>query len=463
MKSVIQESTLLRRWALGLVLSGLANLCVWPSLATAAIQLREPDSSDRVVQANVSVTTTGSVFTAGGKEKSQKHVIEAQARFRFRERRLTSGGRDANALRAAREFDVAQLETTISGRLTEQTLPESNRVVVCSGAATGVWVYCPSGMLSRESMDLLELPGEPLALQALLPPEAVEVGAKWTPSVWAIQMLATVEAVQKSEMNCELVSQNGYIATIQIDGSILGQRYGANTDVKVAGQLTYDTKAQLLTSAKLTYTIKANIGTVSPGIDARVETVVTRQVSPEKGKLTDALLETLPVSPPRGAEMLAFDAAPWKIQMLHDRGWHLFQAVLEGNSQVVIFRLMENGSLICQSNIAQIPTAAAGQHASLDQFEEDIQKSLGKRLKALRPREKIASQDDQTIYRVIADGQTILAGEKGAVEVPMQWNYYLVAAPSGQQLSFVFAIEPQLVEQLQDRDVEMVQSVRFTK
>ncbi len=463
MSSSIHESANLWPRVVRQVLCGLACVCLWPVLGSAATVLREPEGSDRVVQASVSVTTNGSVFTAGGQEKSQKHTIEAAARFRFRERRLASGGRDASALRAAREYETAQLETTISGRKTEQSLPVSNRVVVSSGAETGVWVYCPGGMLSRESMDLLELPGEPLALQALLPVEAVDVGAKWSPSVWAIQMMATVEAVQKSEMSCELVSLKADIATIQVDGSILGQRYGANTDVKVAGQLTFDVKAQLLTSAKLTYTIKANIGTVSPGIDARVETVVTRQVTPTQGKLTDALLESLPISPPRGVEMLAFDAVPWKVQLLHDRGWHLFQAVLEGNSQVVIFRLMENGSLICQSNVAQIPTAPAGQHASLDQFEADIQKSLGQRFKALKPREKIPADDGRIIYRVIAEGQTTLAGEKGAVEVPMQWNYYLVAAPSGQQLSFVFAIEPQLVEQLQDRDLEMVQSVRFTK
>ncbi len=463
MMSSIPASAITRRSLRVMAFACLMSLGVGPSFTEAATTLHEPEGPERTVQVSVTVTTTGSVFTAGGKEKSQKHPIEAEARFRFRERRLPSGGRDANALRAAREFEIAQLETTISGRQTEQSLPEANRVVVSSGAETGVWVYCPSGMLSRESMDLLELPGEPLALQALLPTEAVEVGAKWSPQPWAIQMLATVEAVQKSAMTCELTSLNADIASIQIDGSVLGQRYGANTDVKVSGQLTFDTKAQLITTAKLTYTMKANIGTVSPGIDARVESIVTRQVTPTPGKLTDALLATLPISPPSGAEMLAFDAAPWKVQLLHDRGWHLFQAVLEGNSQVVIFRLMENGSLICQSNVAKLPTAAPGKHASIDQFESDIQTSLGKRFKSLKPREQMPAEDGRIIYRVVAEGQTTLAGDKGAVEVPMQWHYYLLAAPSGQQLSFVFAIEPPLVEQLKDRDLEMVQSVRFTR
>ncbi len=463
MKSSTTHSSVWQRVQRELVFGGMACLWIWPMVAHAATTLREPEGSDRVVQVSVSVTTSGSVFTSGGKEKSQKLPIEAQAKFRFRERRLPSGGRDANSLRAVREFEAASLDTTISGRESQQELPESHRVIVASGAETGVWVYCPNGMLSRETMDLLELPGEPLALQALLPTSDVDVGDKWTPNAWATQMLATVEAVQKSEMNCELASLKGTTATITLEGSVLGQRYGANTDVKVSGEMTFDTKSQLIETAKLTYNIKANIGTVSPGIDARVESVVTRQISPTKGKLTDKLIEDLPVSPPRGVEMLVFDATPWKVQLLHERRWHLFQSMLEGTSQVVIFRLMENGSLLCQCNIAQIPAAAPGQHASLDQFESDIKTSLGKRFKAMQPYEKIPADNGQTIYRFIAEGQTTLASAKEAVAVPMQWHYYLLAAPNGQQLSFVFAIEPQLVEQLAERDLEMVKSVRFVK
>lgn len=436
---------------------------VFPAVLSAGVLLQEPESSDRTVQVSVSVTTTGSVFTAGSASKSQKHPLTANARFRFRERRLPPGGRDASALRAIREFETAQVTTSISGRETQTVLPSGNRIAVASGDITGVHSYCPTAMLSRETMDLLELPGEPLVLTALLPSEEVETGGKWKASDWAVQMLASVDAVQKQEMNCELASLKGYEATVSFTGSVLGQRYGANTDVQITGQLTFDTKQKLITSANVTYTIKANIGTVSPGIDAKVESVVTRELAANPGKLTDALVEATPISPPAGAESLAFDAEPWKVQMVHDRSWHLFQAVLEGTSQVVIFRLMENGSLLCQCNVARIPSAAPGKTAPLDQFEADIQTSLGKRFKAMRKREQIPSEDGRIIHRVIAEGQTSLLKDKEAVEVPMQWNYYIVTAPTGEQLSFVFAIEPQLAEQLADRDLQMVQSVRFVK
>lgn len=441
----------------------LLAVALFPAVLPAAVQLQEPESSERTVQVSVSVTTTGSVFTAGSATKSQKHPLTANARYRFRERRLPPGGRDAAALRAIREFETAQLTNSISGRDTQIILPASQRIAVSAGDLTGVHSYCPTAMMSRETLDLLELPGDPLALTALLPSGEVEAGAKWKPNDWAVQMLASVDAVQKQEMNCELVSVKGSNATISFTGSVLGQRYGANTDVQLSGELTFQIEQKLISSARVNYTVKANIGTVSPGIDAKVESVVTRELASAPGKLTNALIEATPISPPAGTESLVFDAEPWKVQMVHSRSWHLFQAVLEGNSQVVIFRLMESGSLLCQCNVARIPSAAPGKTAPLDQFEADIQTSLGKRFKAMRKREQIPAEDGRIIHRVIAEGQNSLVKDKEAVEVPMQWNYYIVTAPTGEQLSFVFAIEPQLVEQLADRDLELVQSVRFVK
>ncbi len=433
------------------------------SVQAEAVTLQESDDQKRVTRNELTVQTTGFVFTSATKDKSQKHVLEATAQFVFHERRLPSGGRDAMALRAVRDFEKATLATSVSGLKTESTLPSANRVVVASGSEAGVWSYSPAGHLGRETMDLLELPGDPLALQPLLPTEAVEVGAKWAAPSWAVQLLGSLEAVQKGELNCELASREAGRAVIQIEGKILGQRYGSNTDERIAGKITFDEKAQLIQGATLTYTIKANIGTVSPGIDARVEVSLARQVVAASGALTDPLVESIPVSPPESVSMLALDATPWKVQLLHDRNWHLFQSVFEGAAQVVILRLMENGGLICQCNIAQFPTAPPGQHTPLEQFEGDIERSLGKHFKAIAARDKLPTDDGRLIYRVVVEGVNTLVSDKESVEVPMEWHYYLCAAPTGRQLRFVFTIEPKLVEQLGERDAEMVKSLRFLK
>lgn len=451
-----------RRAALSAVASGML-IAGAAHLSAESTRFQEAEDPQRIVRNTLTVKTTGSVFTSATKDKSQKHPLAATAQFVFQERRLPSGGRDSLAFRAAREFESASLKTSVSGRETQSVLPTANRLIVANGTGAGVWSYCPTSLLTRETMDLLELPCDPLALQAILPAEGLDVGGKWSAPGWSAQMLGTVEAVQKAEINGEVVSREAGKAILKIEGRILGQRYGSNTDVRIAGQITFDESVRLISAAVLTYTVKANIGTVSPGIDAQVETTLTRQVEKTSDTLTNQWIESIPISPPESVSMLALDALPWKIQLLHDRSWHLFQSVFEGPAQVVILRLMENGGLICQCNVAQIPAAPPGQHAPIEQFEADIERSLGKRFTAIQTRNKLPTDDGRLVYRVIVEGQNTLISDKGTVEVPMEWHYFLCAAPSGRQLSFVFAIEPKLAEQLGDRDVEMVRSVRFLR
>ncbi len=62
---------------------------------------------------------------------------------------------------------------------------------------------------------------------------------------------------------------------------------------------------------------------------------------------------------------------------------------------------------------------------------------------------------------MIVDGEHTLKGPKGEVAIPTTWIYYLAAAKSGRQASFVFAVESKLVEQLGAKDEEFVRSLQF--
>ncbi|MCA9014311.1 MAG: hypothetical protein KDA77_03170, partial [Planctomycetaceae bacterium] len=57
------------------------------------------------------------------------------------------------------------------------------------------------------------------------------------------------------------------------------------------------------------------------------------------------------------------------------------------------------------------------------------------------------------IHRVTVAGK--------ANEIPVQWIYYLCTAPTGKQISFVFTVDEKLVEQLGNRDTDIVLSLEF--
>jgi hypothetical protein len=295
----------------------------------------------------------------------------------------------------------------------------------------------------------------------LLSPTAVELDASWAPPEGAAQTLSAIEAIETSTLSCKLSSTTEKTATITVSGVVKGQRDGANTEVTINGTISYDRNAESIADAKLTYGVKSTIGVVSPGLDATMEVETHRQPSESPGRLDNKVLAAIPITPKAGAYDLVFDAAPWGLRLRHARDWFFYQASLEAEPRVAIFRLMKQGSIIAQCNMSPIAPAAPGQHVPLDQFEKDIKASLGPRLTAIRAKEQLNVDAGVKIFRVIADGVHKIQGPKGEADFPTTWIYYLCAAPSGRQASFVFAVESKQVQELGSQDEELVRSLQF--
>ena len=447
----------------GLSVALLLLVAVAPGIAAEEVTLEEAATDLRVRQVATEVRTTGRVFTNAGPGKTNEHDLSAMAAFRYRERRLPPAGRDYQSLRALRDFDLATMQTQVAGHDSGAELPPQQRLIVVRGQRDGFQCYSPAQSMSRETVELLELPGDPLVLTALLPRSPVTPGADWKAPEWAAQMLSKLEAVDKVELNCRLASVDAQAAIVEFNGLANGQSHGANTDVAISGRLIFDRQAGLIREAAAKFTIKSSVGTVDPGIDATVEMTMNRSLADSPGRLTDAVADAVPLEPQSGDLLLQFSAPPWGVSLSIDRNWYVFQALFEGTPQVAILRLMEHGSLVCQCNLSPIAAAAPGQHTAIEQFEADIQQALGDKFKQFTSRDRIPTDDGRTILRLVAEGRMPVTAEEGTVELPMHWIYYLCADRSGKQLSFVFVIEPAYLKLLAGRDQQMVKSVRFTR
>ncbi len=433
------------------------------TLMADEVVLREsPESTARLVTCQI--RTTGEISVQAAGDAASAYQLTAVADFQFRERRLPSAGRDARSLRSCREFLSGRLQTTISNQTTTIDLPEHLRLIVAEGEREGVRCWCALGPMTRDTVDLLELPGDPLSLIGLLPATPVNVGDSWQADAWAAQMLATIEAAESSEMTCTFLELSGTTATIEINGLVKGQRLGATSEVNITGRLTFDTATSCVNSGNLNYRITAAEGVVNPGMTANVQMTMTREPVASNGRLDDALLARIPLDPPEGADALVFDAPPWGVRFHHDRNWFIFQAILDTDPKVVILRLIENGALISQCNISPIPGVPAGQHTPMEQFQSDIQRALGQLFGQFRSEETFSTETGGTILRVVADGQYVIPPPEGEEEgrvIPVTWIYYLCASPSGAQVSAVFALEPELLERLGEKDLELIRSLQF--
>ena len=430
------------------------------------VTIAEPATDLRVFQVRTLASTSGKLVTLEGAGKTQDLPIEASASFAFRERRLPPAGRDALAYRAVRDIDTAQMKATVQGEETGLALPETSSLVVTAGHLHGLESYSLRTLLTRDHIDLLNIPGDTLGLIACLPPTAVDVDSEWVVPEWAAQLLAGIEAVESARVMGKVLSQDGRAARLQLTGTVTGMQEGAKTKVQLQGELTFSLTEQHLQAARIKYAIESGVGAVSPGVKAEVNVTVTRTPSAEAGRITDTIVAAIPLEVPESALQLVFDAPPWNARVLHGRGWYVFHAVLDQPPKVAILRLVEQGSLICQCNLSPIPDAAPGQHTPLEQYEQDITKVLGKSLTGVTKRQVSPLADGRTLVEVVAQGEVEVTGkdkegQPTVLQIPMEWRYYIVADRSGRQMSFVFAIEQALAEQLGNRDRALVESLEF--
>ena len=409
-------------------------------------------SKPRVFRVRANVSISGSLQTPKGEPGQVTSLqMSSQVDFDFKERKIDGAGRGPESLRTLRHYTKAQSRTLVADRKSTSRLPPDRRLLVAQGTTTGSTHYSMSAQLERPDIDLLDMPGDTMAVNAMLPNNSVEKREKWNPNIWVIQMLTGVEAVKDSNLVCELQSFTRYTARVRFEGEITGATLGAATRVNVNGHFVWNRRSQAVEHFEMEQHEKRSVGTVSPGLDV-VAKVSWDRTPLRSGEvpLTDELAESVPIELEEQQQQLIF-TAPGKATFRHGRNWHLFHRT----PQMSVLRLVENGSLVAQVNVSEVNPKPAGQHTSEERFQSDIRQALGSRLREIAHAEAVETDDSRFIYRVTAKGNS--------ADQAMTWYYYLCAAPSGRQVAFVFSVSDADIEKLDERDLGMVRSIAFSE
>ncbi len=411
--------------------------------------LQESPATSPVFRVSAEVDVRGKLKTTADKEKILDLDLAVDAVFDYRERRLPGAGRDALTLRSLREYIQAQANINVDKNRSFSALPKANVLIVAHGNREGITFYQTAAPMTRSELELLQMPGDGLAVLGLLPQTKVEVGQKWTAESWAVQMLTGTEALLKSSVSCELESVKNLLARVKFDGSVEGAIQGATTEINLTGHYVFDLKKNYLRSVELRQTEKRGVGAVSPGMDVVASMKLSRSPDITEGQLKADALEQIPLEPT--PEQLELDLKlPWNAAISHSRDWHIFQRT----PHQTVLRLIQEGNLIAQCNLSPLSEPKTGNRMSETEFRELVKKSLGESLKTIAGYETLSSADDLTIDRLIAQGES--------QKINMTWHYYQAMTKAGRMLFFV-AVETDLKEKLGDRDLSLVKSLKMEK
>jgi hypothetical protein len=426
-----------------------AGLCLDTKVAFAeTYKISEPTKDTRTFNVDSTIKVEGQLETAIKSGKARSLTLDVDGKLQYLERRLPGTGRDAGALRSLRYYESATAKIDVQGQKTFARGRDKHRMIVAEGTPEGLSLHSPTGPLMPSELELLNSPGDSLPVIALLPQSEVEVGEVWTPDRWVLQSLTGLEAVLKSELTCKLDSVEPELAQISFQGKIEGATVGAQTEISVTGKFLFQRQDNFISQLEMEQTEKRSVGSVSPGMKVTAKVKWDRTLATAPGPLTDEILANIPLETKPESKFLSFEP-PWDIRLLLPRNWYVFHQT----GQVAVLRFLDKGSLIAQANISKIPSVKPGSHTSEEQFQQDIRTSLGDKLAKFLKAENLSPEDGRFIHRVTVAGK--------ANEVPVQWIYYLCTAPNGRQISFVFTVDEKLVDQLDNRDADLVLSLKF--
>ena len=411
----------------------LATAFARPAKSAETFNLAEDAAAGRTWSVSADVTADGTFeFQAGpGSEKPTTHPVKLAATYRYAERRLPAAGRDADAYRAVRIYQTAESSVTVGGQASSMLLRPDRRKVVVRATRNGPDPFGLDGPLTSTEVELLPYPGDPLLLAALLPTSPVEVGQTWSPDPWVPAALAGLDAATEAKLTCRLEGVREKIATITFEGRVEGAARGATAETTFDGTLTFDTAAAALTAAELAQTERRSIGPLAPGMRLTLKATLRR--SPTAAPIPDAVAAAVPAVPSADALRTEY-RAPWGASLLFDRDWKQFHQT----AQVLILRLLDDGSLVAQCNLSPVRGGKPGEPVDDRQFEADIRKSLGERLKEVTAIEELKTPEGLHFVRIRATGTV--------ENTPRLWRYYLATAPDGRQAAFVVTFEPHNAE-----------------
>jgi hypothetical protein len=381
--------------------------------------------------------------------KTRTLPMSVAAKVVYDEKGLRSAEASGPPPRTIRYYRQAEATIKIGEGGVEPKLRDARRLIVADEADGRVAIFSPTGGLTREELDLVDLPANSLLLDRLLPVRAVLVGERWRHEDTLVAELLGLDAVSQSDVRSQLKEVAGGRARLEFSGHVLGAVGGVATEIEVKAKYRFDFNEGRVTGIGLLVKEKRAIGHVNTGLDVVARLQLALAPAEGDGELSDEALVGLTFEPRPELLALECQAPTKKFCLHHGRDWHL----MTDAGELLALRYLDRGELVAQCNVSSLADVEPGKQPSLATFQHDLERSLGKNFERFVEASDATNSLGHRIYRIIAEGRVS--------DLPIQWHYYLIADREGHLAVFAFTVEADLVARLGDADERLVATIEF--
>jgi hypothetical protein len=440
----------------GRLISALAAACLLTlqtanpaGAADATYLLQSGCQTGHLASVKAHLEVGGEVILAD-KGKPVRLPMSVVATLNYDERLLDWSTQPKGTRRSLRHYGDIDATIKIEKGGVQPTLRDSRRLIALSTADGQTTLFSPSGPLTSDEYELLDIPANSLWVELLLPDEeAVPVGHTWKTADETLAALLGLDAISQNEVQSVLSEVKGDVAEVSIAGGVSGAVGGVSSDIDLKGKYHFDLKQHRITWLTIAVKEKRSVGHVGPGLD--VVAKLTLDIVPlEKSEhLDDDAIAGLTLKPRPGETDIAYESPQSGIRFTHDRNWH----VTGQDGETVVLRRVERGDLLAQCNVTAAAKAEGDKPITLVEFQRQVETALGKNFGQFTRASESKNRGGYRVLRAVVTGTTS--------EVPVEWIYYLISDGAGRRTALTFTMEGSVAERFHDADRPLIDSFEF--
>lgn len=371
------------------------------------------------------------------------------ANLKYDERLLALEGERPS--RSARYYDDTRAVIKVEKGGEKPSLGPFHRLIVAEKTGqSSPTLYCPTEPLAREELDLIDVQGNSLLVDRLLPEAPVALGDSWKLTDGVLADLLGLEAVSWSDVSAVLGQITDGVAEIAAAGTINGAVGGVATEIELKAKYRFDMQQARISFVALLVKEKRAVGHVGPGLDTVAKLIMTITPKSASENLTAVVLAQVPKKLTEEVSALGYAAASGQFRFQHDRRWYL----TSDDAKLTVLRLLDRGELVAQCNISLLH-GGKKTPVTLAEFQQDVQHSLAKNFGQFVHASQSTSEAGYSVLRVVAHGTVS--------QLPIEWVYYLIQDPQGKRLTLAFTYEQSLTERFGQADRALVAKLRMTE
>ena len=412
-------------------------------------------ATDRI---RITLDVQGEAFAPTGRDAPPvRFPIALEARFDLREAPVPGGG-------VQRRYVDAAADVRVDGAARRVTLSAHARIVAVVLRGTTPSPYLVDGFLTREELDLLETPFDPLLLDALRPPATVAVGDTWDVAADVVAGLLAIDTVESGDITGTFGGIVDGRATMKLSGIVDGAADGVPTHVTVEGSFTvpvahHDAAEPIALDGRVSHLAvtlmeRREASHVAPGFDVEARLAIARTAD-SAAQDTDApaavagdrsAASLRRPGPGRPGVVWLRDAAG-RYDIVHDERWR----VIEDGSDGLVMRFVSRGALVSQCSITALPRAPALSPPSIAEVERDVERSLGTQFGMVEKSSEATRSDGVRIVRVATAGR--------ADGLPFRWIHHVLTDSAGHRIAVTCMLETSMEGRFGTADRDLVDGI----